>query len=205
MPDIVLPYSAGVIDMKKLRLFCQGLVWLAAAGTCLPTSFAVEIHDKAATVAAKPESPSKAVIRDVALRPDGLLIGRVFSEAMRPEQGVEVTIRIDGQTTAATATDANGVFAVAGLRGGIHQVVTEGSVENCRLWAPGTAPPRALSEVRFVRGQDKVIRGQRGYRSGSFMDRTQEWLSDPWVVAGIVATAVAVPVILHNTDDDEGS
>jgi hypothetical protein len=166
----------------------------------VPGSFAAETYGNSATVAAKPEVPAKAVIRDVALRPDGLLVGRVFGEAMQPEPGARITIKAGEQTAASTTTDANGVFAVAGLRGGIHQVATDGAVANCRLWAPGTAPPRALSEVRFVRGQDQVVRGQR---YGSFMDRTQDWLSDPWVVAGIVATAIAVPVILHNADDDD--
>jgi hypothetical protein len=181
------------------------MVWLAAAGTCLPCAYAVETPGNSLRVAAGRQAPHRAAIRDVALRSDGLLVGRVYSDSMQPEPGVEVTIRIDGQSAAATTTDANGVFAVGGLRGGIHQVSAAGAVENCRLWAPGTAPPSAKPEIRFVRGQDNVVRGQWGQPSGSFLDRTQDWLSDPWVVAGIVATAIAVPVILHNTDDDEGS
>jgi hypothetical protein len=34
----------------------------------------------------------------------------------------------------------------------------------------------------------------------------KRWLANPWVIGGIVAVAVAVPVALHNAnrDEDEG-
>ena len=59
---------------------------------------------------------------------------------MQPVAGATVEIQINGQTVASTTTDGTGVFAVRGLRGGVHQIVTPDSIENCRLWSHGTPP-----------------------------------------------------------------
>ena len=38
------------------------------------------------------------------------------------------------------------------------------------------------------------------------MNTAKSWATNPWVVGGVIAAAIAVPVILHNTDDkDSGS
>jgi hypothetical protein len=47
-----------------------------------------------------------------------------------------------------------------------------------------------------VANQD-LIRGQLG-------GRLRFWLSNPWVITGLVATAVAVPVVLANTNRHHG-
>jgi hypothetical protein len=144
----------------------------------------------------------------VALAQGGLLTGQVLDSTMQPRPGTEIKIQAGQQTTAVTVTDANGVFAVAGLRGGLHQVVTRDSIELCRLWAPGTAPPNAAANLRFVPGQNTVVRGQFPPYHGShpYLHQAKAWATNPWIVGGVLATAVAVPVILHETnDDDNGS
>lgn len=146
------------------------------------------------------------LIRDIALAPGGLLVGQVLDETMHPVRGTSIAIQVEGKTAASTVTDAHGVFAVAGLRGGVHQVATEDSMENYRFWAPGTAPPQAAANLRFVPGQASVVRGQWGPPSNSFAGNAKAWATNPWIVGGVVATAIAVPVILNNVDDDdEGS
>jgi len=122
---------------------------------------------------------------------------------MRPIAGEAITIQSGGHTIARTTSDINGVFAVAGLRGGVHQIITAESVENCRLWAPGTAPPGATNALRFIPGEDKIIRGQWG--PAQFGHQAGTWATNPWIIGGIVATAIAVPIVLHNLDDDDDS
>jgi hypothetical protein len=188
--------------MIHRRSVCQVASWLAVCGMCMPTSFAFGVEAKPRSGAVDTGSRPVTVIRDVALAPGGLLVGQVLDESMKPVRGAKIAIQTNGQTAAATETDADGVFAVASLRGGVHQVVTADSIENCRLWAPGTAPPRAESHLRFVPGQDTVVRGQWGPPQHSW----KTWATNPWVIGGVVATAIAVPVVLNNIDDDdEGS
>lgn len=61
-----------------------------------------------------------------------------------------------------------------------------------RLWAANTAPAAARDSALLVVGDEQVL-GQGGMKY---------WLANPWVVAGIVAVAVAVPVAIHNRNQD---
>ena len=187
--------------MIKVQMLWHGAAWLAICGMCLPASVVVgnEPHATTGTATAMRQSP--AAIHDVALRPGGLLVGQIVDETMQPMRGVPLAIQIDGKTAATTSTDANGVFAVAGLRGGMHQVVTGDTTKICRLWSPGTAPPRAVSHLRFVPGQADVVRGQWGPPPS--YDTMLGWATNPWVIGGVVVAAVGVPVLLNNLDDDD--
>ena len=105
-------------------------------------------------------------------------------------------------------TDANGNFAVRGLRGGVSQLAAGGSQEIFRLWKPGTAPPLAREGVLLVVDR-RTVRGQCGGPqcgvptscgpSPGLCKGMSHWLANPWVVTGIVATSVAVPVAIHNS------
>ena len=187
--------------MNSSQSLWHGLAWLSVCGMCLPTSLVLGneavVSSRSATAGARP----KASIHDVALEPGGLLVGQIVNETMQPIRGATVVVQVKGQTAAATTTDANGVFAVAGLRGGVHQIVTLESSENCRLWAPGTAPPRAVSRLRFIPGQGHIIRGQWGPPPS--YDAMMAWATNPWVIGGVVATAIAVPVVWNQLDDDD--
>jgi Carboxypeptidase regulatory-like domain len=184
--------------MKNSQLLSHGALWLAVCGMCLPTPMAFG-NDVAAAQATA--SQPHVRMHDVALQPGGLLLGQIVDETMQPVAGRSVAIQSNGQTTATTTTDADGVFAVAGLRGGVHQVLTDDATKNCRLWAPGTAPPQAVSHLRFIPGRDEVVRGQWGPPPA--YNTFTAWATNPWVIAGVVATAVAVPVLIHNLDDDD--
>jgi hypothetical protein len=186
--------------MKNTQCIRQAAAWLALCGMWLPAPLA-RGGDVVAPTAAIAAVPSKVSIHDVALRPGGLLVGQLVDKAMQPMRNVPVAIHANGQAAAATTTDANGVFAVAGLRGGVHQIVAGESIETCRLWAAGTAPPQAASNLRLVPGQGRVVRGQWGPPPA--YSTLQAWATNPWVIGGVVATAIAVPVVLNNIDDDD--
>ncbi len=65
-----------------------------------------------------------------------------------------------------------------------------------RLWAPETAPPAAGKSALIV-SDATAVRGQA--------TRLGQFLANPLVIAGIVATAVAVPVAVHEYRKDHKS
>lgn len=136
---------------------------------------------------------------DVALRPGGLVVGKVVDQQGVPQAAALVSIQRDQQEVVRTTTDQNGVFAAQGLRGGQYQVVTEQGQGIYRFWAPNTAPPAAQQAAIVVTGPD-IVRGQYGgfgYGYGWL-----DWMrAHPYLTAGIVATAIAVPVALAVDND----
>lgn len=146
--------------------------------------------------------------RDVALRPGGLLVGQVVDAQGAVQAEKSVSIQFGDQEVARTTTDQNGVFAAQGLRGGQYQIVTEDGQSLCRLWAENTAPPAADEAAIVVTGQD-LVRGQwgGGYGNpgygGGYGSAWLNWVrSHPYITAGIVAAAIAVPIAV--ADDDDG-
>lgn len=132
-----------------------------------------------------------AAVSDIALQDNGLLQGQVLDMQGAPVKGVPVAVVQQDKLIAAAKTDTNGRFAIAGLSGGVFQVVTAKGGAAYRLWAPNTAPPAAQAGALIVNG-DTVVRG--GMNGGVL-----GFLSNPWVLGGIVATAIVLPIVL---DDD---
>jgi hypothetical protein len=138
------------------------------------------------------------MIRDIELAHGGLLVGRLLDANGRPLDNADVSIQSGGKTLASTQTDADGVFAISNLHGGVHQLMTADHTQLYRLWANGTAPPRAPKSIDVVSGSD-VVRGQYGPPPANRMWRNAKvWATNPWIVGGIVAAAVAIPVALSD-------
>ena len=157
------------------------LASLAVLGLCVPQSaFAA-----AASVNRAP------AVTDVVLMDGGVLVGQVVDPQGVALAKVPVSLRGRDREVARTATDRNGYFAVRGLHTGVYQLVGAKSHRAYRLWTPGNAPPMSQRGALLVAGED-TVRGQAG--SLAF------WLANPWVVAGVLATAVAVPVVVHNAE-----
>jgi hypothetical protein len=169
--------------MKPTQLFKELVVLLAVAGMCMPQ----------ALLASQPaQAPN---ITDVALGEGGVLMGQVVDVAGVPQGKVPVSLQSGQDQLGTNVTDANGYFAFRGLRGGVYQLVSADGQGAYRVWMPGTAPATAQKGALVVAGQD-LVRGQYG-------GRLRYWLSNPWVIAGIVAAAVAIPVAIANSDHDD--
>lgn len=168
--------------MKRTRWYCQTAVLLACVGMILPQRI------MAASPAPQP------LINDVALGANGTLRGQVVDGQGTPKTDADVTVWQNENRVAAAKTDANGNFSVAGLRSGVHQVAAGEGVNVYRFWAPNTAPPAASQEALVVSDQN-VVRG----------NGVIGFLTNPWVLAGIVAAAIAIPIALNNDDDSSGS
>jgi len=170
--------------MKGSAVIKGLLVSLAVAGFCLPQCvFAA---------GPTPDRQTPGAI-DVTLGQGGMLVGQVVDTQAKPLEKVTVSVRSQGQEVARALTDVRGYFAVRGLRGGIYEVTAAEGHGIYRVWMPGTAPPASQQGVLLIAGQD-MVRGQM-----DCCDSMCCWLSSPWVVGAIVATAVAVPIAVHNS------
>jgi hypothetical protein len=179
--------------MKFSGIFRGMVMCLAALGVCL----------SGAVFAAPPAT--KPVVHDVALVSGGSLAGQLVDAQGVAKAGVDVTLLLEQRPLGTSNTDAQGRFAFQGVRGGVYQLTAAGGTASYRLWAPGTAPKGTTTMALMTTG-DAVVRGQ-AYANGhyyqyqhshSHLGRAKFLLSNPWVVSGIVATAVAVPVGIHN-------
>ncbi len=162
--------------MKTVRFLRGAFLSFATAGMILPTSiFAAE--------PAPAPAPMPAVV-DIALSDGGTLQGQLVDLQGSNVSGVPVTIKNQNRDVATTTTTADGRFAVKGMRGGVYQVAAGQGHGIYRFWSAGTAPPAAQNGA--------IVYTQGG--GGPKM-----LLSNPIVIAGIVATAVAVPVAVANS------
>jgi hypothetical protein len=147
---------------------------------------------------------------DIALTKGGVLIGQVVDTQGQTLKEAEVVLKSGGKEIARCKTDEAGKFQVAGLRGGSIEVASMGTSGNCRVWAPGTAPPAAQPGLLVVAEGD-VVRGQHGGRRvpghsygrgvrGHGGGLLAKMIEHPLVTAGAVATAIAVPLAVSNDD-----
>lgn len=148
------------------------------------------------------ESPAANGV-DVALADGGLFVGQIVDAQGAAQAESEVVVLYQGKEVVRTTTDERGVFAAKGLRGGQYEVMTDGCAAPCRLWTAQTAPPAARPAALIVTNVD-VVNGQYGSMapSGGVLGWMQ---SHPLLVAGIVVTAIAVPVAIAADDDDSSS
>ncbi len=194
--------------MKIARTIRLLAVSMAAAGCILPQSLLAAAPQKPA-ISQKPVAPQKPVIqssraakaksmvlmRDVALQKGGTLLGQFVDPNGTPISGAAVSLLQNNRQLANTITDKQGKFTFTGIRGGIYQVVTADSNRLYRLWAAGTAPKSAGQVAQVVAGLP-VMRAQHT------MGRLGKWLTSPLGLTAVAATAVAVPVALHNSGRD---
>lgn len=170
----------------KLRTLQRMAATLSCVGMLMPSA-----------VLAREESQPPVAGIDIALAEGGLFVGQVVDAQGAPQVKTEVALRYQGHEVVRTITDERGVFAARGLRGGQYEVVADGYVAPCRLWAAHTAPPTARPTALIVTGSD-VVAGQWTPRPGGVLSWMQ---AHPLIVAGIVATAIAVPLALADDDD----
>lgn len=165
--------------------------------------FAVTFAPGVAWAETAPAAKPRAI--DVALRPEGMLVGQVVSASGAPLSQSEVKLRMHDGREAVAKTNDQGGFAFRGVRG-VVTLHSDKTAAVVRTWAPGTAPPNATPALLMVEG-DEVARGQHyaGAGTQAVVDRSKRLMANPLFVAGVIATAVAIPVAIANDDDDPAS
>ena len=167
---------------------------IACLGMVVPQAALAAAPNGPASPAGQSDTPTQSsIIRDIALRPGGVLVGQIVTAEGTAQAKAPVSLQQNGKELVRTATDANGFYAIKGLRGGVYHVVSRQTVETYRLWSPGTAPPAAKDAALLVEGNG-VFRGQLG-----------GILANPWVLTAVIATAIALPIAISNNDPPPSS
>ena len=165
----------------------NSLRWVAAA---------VGIFALMGTVSAR--AADQATVVDLALGEHGTVVGQLV-DAQGVALAEQPVMLFQGNREVGRAiTNTDGVFTVEGVRGGVYQLVSGDHVVVVRAWSAGTEPPSAKGGVLVVTGQH-VYRGQQG--GYHYPPRRPLWdfLTHPLTIGAGVATAIAVPVALHNS------
>lgn len=134
--------------------------------------------------------PSTLPIQDVAMdEGNSLRLNVPLTKGTTPQQ---VLLLQSGEIVAKLSPDDVGDCHVRLQRGGIYQVVYNEVTTNIRVWTSSAAPPRTADQLKLV---DAIqVRGQQPLPPYTRVN--------PWVVAGVVAAAVAIPVVIHNNRND---
>jgi len=160
--------------MKNGKLVRGMVISLAVLGMCLPEM-----------VFAVPPPLAPAVV-DIAMADGGVLHGQLIDLRGGNPVGVPVSVKAQNKEIVRTTTVKDGRFTVQGLRGGVYQVAAGQGQGVYRLWTAKAAPPSAQKNA--------IV-----FTQGLFGGAPKMLLANPVVVAGVVATAVAVPVAVVNS------
>jgi hypothetical protein len=167
--------------MTIARMISQSAIAMACVGLLLPQSV-LAAGTQGATEQAKPP------VHDLVIGQRGILRGQVVTAENRPLASTSVLVVAKGKTVAETTTDANGHFAVEGLRTGTYAIGTESTFAIYRTWTEATAPPTAQPAV-LLTTDSRVVRGQ---------GRAWDWLTNPFVLTAALGAGIALPIALNN-------
>ncbi len=168
--------------MRRFNFLTGTMVVLATLGLCLPP------------VALSSPPVTAPRVADVALSDGNVLVGQVVDSSGAAVAKTHVLLQRQEKAVLAMRTNKQGFFAAKGVSAGVYRLMVADSQMVYRLWAPRTAPPSAQRGALIVIG-NPVVRGQYG-------PGLRNMLANPWVVGGIVAAAVAIPIAIHNANDN---
>ncbi len=166
---------------KRIWLLKHMLAGLAMVGLCIPQAALAAVHSDS----------GQSVVADIQLHEGGILFGKVVNPQNMSVAGTEVSLYAADRVLAKAKTDRQGQFAFAGLRQGVYHLAAADGGGVLRAWPQKVAPPASQPQALIVSGE-KTVRGQMGG------GRLLRFMSNPWVLAAMVAAAIAVPVAIHN-------
>jgi len=204
--------------MRNVSVLKGMTVWAASLGLLLPPQCLMGAETGASptkpvgTAAVSHVNEQRPNIdkpsTDFELDKNGLFSGQIVDAQGQPQAGAAVILHGRNQQYK-TVSDAKGWFHFAKLSGGTYRLETGGSQQLFRLWTHGTAPPKSNQKMLVVQQGKMIVLGQycgdgvncgSGVGSGGYVKNA---LTNPLVIGGIIAAAIAIPVAIHNADDDD--
>jgi hypothetical protein len=179
--------------MKRVGAAAKsGAVILACLGMLLPSWSLQAAGRDVGSRQDDSTSARDAAVIDVALDDGGTLSGQVVDAQGKPVVRTSVAISQLDREVASAVTDRSGHFRVSGLRGGMYRLATGKTMRVYRFWAPGTAPPSVRCGTLVVPNEEQVLgQDQKGFF---------QFLRNPWFVGAVVAAAIVLPIVLHDSD-----
>ncbi len=176
--------------MKRKHRLSRVLVALGSVGLLLPSSMLAADGPSASPASRSGASAVHAeqTMVDVALQPGGVLRGQVVRPDGSPLGNVHLALCRHDREIASATTNAQGAFAISGLRGGVYHLRLGNSLTIFRAWAPRTAPAAARPGILLVR-DESLVRGQNTLSLPAISGTSL-------VIGGIVATAIVVPIAI---------
>lgn len=168
-----------------------------------PLTLALATQGFAADLAGPtPLTQPKLVVSDISLTTEDGLMGQVVNAQGKPLANSVVRLHDGENEPVEGATNDRGQFAYRDVPAGVYYLQAGNQVRIIRAWPHKIAPPTAQQGVLLV-SSTEAVRGQYCPPSGvdGFVQKSKRLLTNPFVVAGIIATAVAIPVAIHNADD----
>ncbi len=176
--------------MRKLLPFCRAC---AVSLACL--MWLLPIRAISAQPASLAGTAAPAGIVDVRLDQHGAIHGRLLDPAGQGLADLPVVLQQAGGAVSRTQTDAAGDFVLQRVSGGVHQLTTAYGTVPCRVWTHTAAPPSATDQLTVVAGQP-VVRGQQPFSC---------IFTNPLFIGLVIAAAIAIPIAVHNSQNDNPS
>lgn len=130
----------------------------------------------------------------VKLTTDGRLVGQVLTPGGSPAAGAMIAIGREGKLLSKAETNDEGRFAFKNVKPGRYELATQHAGAFVECFAPQTAPASASNGILMSR-EEIVRRGQQPIEN----------LLHPLLVGLVIAVAIALPIAIHNSDDDDAS
>ncbi|MCH5375675.1 MAG: carboxypeptidase-like regulatory domain-containing protein [Planctomycetes bacterium] len=140
-------------------------------------------------------SSTVPTVSDVRLDPQGTLRGQLVNLQGQPVADQPLELHRGGQTIARASSRADGEFVFQRLPAGVYQIRLGSYAAACRAWTADAAPPSAQSRLIML-SEPITVRGQQPIH---------EIFRNPLFIGLVVAAAIAIPVAIHNSQDDKPS
>jgi len=176
--------------MNPVRVFSTIAVGLSCAGLILPAPTLNAAPPASTARTPQPVRPQAKTVSDVKLDSAGYLQGMVVDLQGTPVANATVIVSRGKQDLAKANTDKRGRFSAGPMGRGSYLIRSGGGSRAVRAWAPQIAPPAARDLALLITGSD-VIRGQ--------MPLEDFFASDAFVITGLVAAMIAIPIAVHNS------
>lgn len=187
--------------MNQILVYGRAATTVAAAILIFqPLASTMAAPPVAAQAAPQPKIEAMRTV-DVQLDDKRGLTGQVVDVQGRPVPNAAVTVSNSKRQWHAV-TDKQGKYRVASLQGGSYLVRVGDQLKQTRAWAPGTAPPHANKGLMMVHG-NHLIRGQAYCGTPVGGHGVGDVVSHPLFIGGVIAAAIAIPIAIHNSDDDD--
>ena len=175
---------SGFLKSTLTAVACTGIVLPQAAVLAAPPEL-----EKSQTDAVKVPKPT-----DVSLDKRGVLTGTIVDKNGKAAVEADVLVKQGRRLVAKTKTDKKGNFEVSKLRGGVYQILVGDTAAFVRVWADGTAPPKAHDTALIV-ADGKLVLGQGVIPPADILSGL--------VLGGTVASITIGAINMSNIDDIE--
>ena len=153
--------------------------------------FAEQFHPQRSSTTAKPIAKPTSI--DLCAPTGTRIEGRLVTPRGTAVSGVHVAIQRGTKSIFSVLTDSQGYFSLPAFEPGVYTLTDGTWFQPIRIWAEGTAPPVAKTEMLVV-AREPIVAGQ--------VSPLRYWMANPNVMLATAAIAIAVPVLIYRPASD---